>query len=553
MQKSFYALIILSIITLSCNSAKQTKNKTIEPDLTSWYTKDFTLDGIPGISLDKAYSEKLIPKTNKSIIVAVIDTQIDATHEALQGKLWVNQKEIPNNGIDDDNNGYVDDINGWNFTAKPNGKSIMWSNYEYIRLIRKWQPYFAAKDTIKLSEDDAYDFKEYKRALAYRDYYQDYYENWRKSLLFSIDVYPASRDSLKKFFPKEDYTMKDLDSLYKIHKINDKTYWERKDDNDRDLGALIDYMRVNIETTQRTLEQITNQKTELDSILQKNLNTEYNERNFLKDRPDKLEKGYGNNKVSEKENQHKHSTEVSGIIAAKRNNKHGTRGFSDNIKIMPLAIAVSGDTHDKDIALAIYYAVDNGAKVINMSFGKEFSLQQEWVTKAIQYAEQKNVLLVHVAGNKSRNVDTHTYYPCDYNPKERKEISSNLITVGATTHKADSTFVSAFSSYGKKSIDLFAPGSKIYTTFPDNKYNYDSGTSLAAPMVSATAALIWLSYPKLTVQQLKQIILDSGTTYNFEVLLPGGEGKKVPFKELSKTGKVLNVYNALKMAAQVRQ
>lgn len=554
MRKSLYGLIILCIIALSCNSAKQTpqiKNTASRTDLSSWHLKDYTLDGIPGVSLERAYNEKLIPKTSNNIIVAVVDTQIDLDHEDLKGRLWTNKNEIPNNGIDDDKNGYIDDVNGWNFYGKKNGDFVDWSNFEYIRVIRKWEGYFKTQDTTKLSEADSYHFNEYKRAKDYRDYYIGYYVNWRKSLQFHIDVYQPAKDALKKFFPKEDYTIKDLDSLYKIHKINDKSYWERKEDNDRDLGALIEYTIANLETNKRTLEDIIAQKAELDSLLQKSLNIDYNEMGAEKDNPKHLQKGYGNNTVSDIKRLHKHSTEVSGIIAANRNNKVGIKGFSDNIKIMPLALSINGDEHDKDIAMAIYYAVDNGAKIINMSFGKEFSTEQQLVTDALKYAEQKNVLIVHVAGNNRKDIDANPYYPNDYSYKDKTTISPNFINVGATAHIADSTLVHVTSSYGKNNVDLFAPGAKIYTSIPDNKYDYDSGTSLAAPMVSATAALIWLTYPKLTVQQVKQIILDSGTPYDIEVLLPGGEGKKVPFSSLSKSGKVLNVYNALKMAKEV--
>jgi subtilisin family serine protease len=550
---NYLVIIGLCISLIGCNSLKRNqiaekKNQAKSVDINAWQNKDFSIDGIPGVSLDRVYNEKIVAKTAKTIIVAVLDTQIDLNHEDLQGQLWVNENETPNNGIDDDSNGYVDDINGWNFVGKKNGDFLVWGNFEYVRLIRKWDNYFKDKDQTKLSNDYAYNFKEYKRALTHLEYYQNYYQNWKKSLLFSIDVFQPSKDALKKIFPKENYTHKDLDSVYQIYKTNDKTYWQRRDDNDRDLGALIDYMHDFLDNGDKNLEDIVNQKVQVDSILEKNLNVAYNERDYIKDNQKILEKGYGNNNVSNYKEIEKHSTEVSGIIAANRNNKIGIQGFSNNIKIMPLSISISGDEHDKDIAMAIYYAVDNGAKVINMSFGKEFSLEQQWVTDAIKYAEEKNVLIVHVAGNNKKNIDISPYYPIDYSYKSDIEISSNFINVGATTNSLDSTFVYKSSSYGKKNVDLFAPGDRIYTTIQGGKYETDSGTSLAAPLVSGTAALIWLYYPKLTVQEVKQIILESGTPYDFEVLIPGEENKKAPFKDLSKSGKVLNVYNALKMA-----
>ncbi|WP_255470317.1 MULTISPECIES: S8 family serine peptidase [unclassified Flavobacterium] len=194
---------------------------------------------------------------------------------------------------------------------------------------------------------------------------------------------------------------------------------------------------------------------------------------------------------------------------------------------------------------------NNGAKVINMSFGKEFSLYKNRVIDAYKYAEKHNVLLVHAAGNNSFNVDENPYYPSDVDYENPDEVVENFITVGSISQKTDSSFVSKFSNYGKKNVDLFAPGDKIYTTTAGNSYAYDSGTSLAAPMVSGTAALIWSYYPKLKAKEVKQIILESGTAYDIEVLIPGGEGKKAKFSELSKSGKVLNVYNAMQLAEKL--
>ncbi|MNQ61141.1 Cell wall-associated protease precursor [compost metagenome] len=285
------------------------------------------------------------------------------------------------------------------------------------------------------------------------------------------------------------------------------------------------------------------------------MNLNYNERLPIGDNPTILEKGYGNNNVSNTikgvRTIQDHNTMVSGIIAGNRTNGKGIKGIAQNVEIMPLNISPSGDEHDKDITMAIRYAVDNGAKIINMSFGKEFSMHEDWVVEAFKYAEEHNVLLVHSAGNDSQSVDENDSYPRDISYDESKEICSNFINVGSITHKLDSTFVSDFSNYGKQNVDLFAPGDEIYTTGAGNIYKTESGTSFSAPMVSGTAALIWSYYPKLSVSEVKQIIMDSGTAYDLEVLVPGEEGKKVPFSELSKSGKVLNVYNAMQLAEKV--
>ncbi|BDU24941.1 S8 family serine peptidase [Flavobacterium sp. GSB-24] len=562
--KLINSFLIFFFIFVSCKSAKEYKNsnrilnsennpKTIS--LNNWYQKDYQEDTISGISLDKWYRlNKKKPKI-KNIIVAVIDTQIDINHEDLKGQLWINNKEIPNNGIDDDQNGYIDDINGWSFTGTKSGGYVVWNRYEYVRILQEWTPLFKDKTESQIDSKDLYKYNEYQRALKKFEEKDKFYKNWLKSLDHNVAIYPLVKDTLKHFFPKEDYTYRQLDSLYKKYKINDKRYRQRRDDGDTDLGALISYMMVSLDVDQNSLQDILDQQTQLDSIVNKNLNINYNERLSIGDNPNILEKGYGNNNVSNNKVGHRpiqdHNTMVSGILAANRNNDIGIKGIAD-IKIMPLNISPSGDEHDKDIAMAVRYAVDNGAKIINMSFGKEFSMHKDWVSEAFKYAEEHNVLLVHSAGNDSENLDKVFHYPNDQNYEGIRGICNNFISVGSTTKNLGEKLVSDYSNYGKENVDLFAPGEDIYTTGAGNIYKTDSGTSFSAPMVSGTAAIIWSYYPNLTAAQVKQIIMDSGTAYNFEVILPGTKDKKVPFSELSKSGKVLNVYNAMQLAKKIR-
>jgi cell wall-associated protease len=556
-------MLFLFFILISCKTEKISKSKlsqvsnkieNIEEGKSKfWYQKDYQIDGFPGISLDKFYKENKQQQQQKSIVVAVIDTQIDLQHQDLQGQIWTNIKEIANNNIDDDKNGYVDDTNGWNFVGTKSGNYVVWGNFEYVRLVREWGAIF--KDKTEILPKDIARYKEYQRALKILDKENKYYKDYLKSLKHNISIYPTAKDTLKYYFPKEDYTNKQLDSMYKKYKINKKSYNQMRDDNDQDIGALIYYMIAAKSIKLNSLDEIKDKKAQLDSIANKNLNIDYDERKYIGDNPNVLEKGYGLNKVSMTikgiRSFQDHSTEVSGIIAANRDNNIGIKGFSNDIKVMPLVISYSGDEHDKDIAMAIRYAVDNGAKVINMSFGKEFSLHKEWVHEAFKYAEAHNVLIVHIAGNEKFNADENPYYPNDIAYDGTGEVCNNFINVGSISQKLDSTFVSKFSNYGKQNVDLFAPGDEIYTTSAGNDYKYDSGTSLAAPMVSGTAALIWLYYPKLTASQVKQIILDSGTAYDIEVIVPGTKDKKVKFSELSKSGKVVNAYNALLMAGEV--
>ncbi|WP_130734341.1 S8 family serine peptidase [Flavobacterium sp. J27] len=530
---------------ISCSTNKN----NVELEETFWYQKKENNQISNSNLLDYWYSENSNNKTTNQIIVAVLDSQIDLDHEDLQGQFWVNKNEIPNNGKDDDNNGYIDDINGWNFVGKPNGGYYVYGNFEYTKLVRKYELVF--KELEEVQNDSIFLFNEFKRAKQKHQIYSGFYSNWLKSMEFSIDVGQIARDTLKYFFPKEDYSISQLDSLYKIYKINDKTYKQKRDSNDRDLGALIHYVKSDYLTGDKTIENLINSKNDKDSILNRNLNTSFNPRDYIKDNQNALKKGYGNKNLNNAKNLRKHSTVVSSIIASNRKNNIGAKGFHNNIKIMPLSISTSGDEYDKDIAMAIYYAVDNGAKIINMSFGKEFSLHQQWVTEAFKYAEKHNVLLIHGSGNNGFDIDTNPYYPSDYDYDKKKNLVNNFINVGSISKRTDSTMVSSFSDYGKNNVDIFAPGEDIYVAIPDNQYKYDSGTSLAAPMVSGTAALIWLYYPNLKVQEVKQIILESGVTIDKQVIKPGTENELVPFSELCKSGKILNTYNAMKMAEEI--
>ncbi|TDP02473.1 S8 family peptidase [Flavobacterium sp. 245] len=553
--KKIYIICFAFIILIGCKSSKETINLKTGDLKQTWYQKDYEINKIPGISLDKWFGQNK-NKTKKTIIVAVIDTQIDKNHEDLKDKIWINSKEIPNNNLDDDQNGYIDDIQGWNFTAK-NDSYVVWGNFEYVRIVREFRDKFENNDNLQLSKNDATSYKEYLRAKKKLAEEKKYYENRLKSQKYSTVVFPIAKDSLRHYFPEENYTYEQLDSLYKIHKVNDKTFRQRREDNDKDLGAMIDFMMHRYDLDEKTLADVVEMETQIDSIVNKNLNVNFDERKFIGDHPDILEKGYGSKYISISKKGHRsfqdHNTKVSGIIGAERNNDVGMKGIAENIKIMSLTISYSGDEHDKDIAMAVYYAVDNGAKVINMSFTKEFSLRQDWISEAFRYAEKHNVLIVHAAGNEGLNIDENPVYPSDNSYDGTEDISNNFINVGSISSRLDSTFVSRFSNYGKKNVDLFAPGEEIYTTASGNTYKFDSGTSLAAPMVSGTAALIWSYYPELTVGQVKQIILDSGTIYNLEVIIPGTKDKKKLFSELSKSGKVLNVYNAMNLAKKVNR
>ncbi|CAM3927635.1 MULTISPECIES: S8 family serine peptidase [Flavobacterium] len=542
-----FALIGILFLLSFCKSIKlDNKVAQKEANVSFWNHKCDEQDSVYGISLDKWYAENT-KKTNQGIIVATIDSQIDLDHEDLQGKFWVNKNEIPDNGIDDDNNGYIDDINGWNFIGIDDEKTLAFCNFEFVRYINVYKQKYEKE---KIENKNKYFLEEYERALKKYKSENKYYSTYLKVDNMLISAYYPAKDSLRRYFPKEDYTIEKLDSLYQIHKENDKSLKQRLKENNesKKLGDLIFYMKT-IKEFEYTIESMKKSQAHNDSIVNKLLNFGYDDRIKIKNY--QLEKGYGNNNLNSHHRLRRHNTEVASIIAANRNNTIGVKGFHNNIKIMPLNISPFGNEHDKDIANAIYYAVDNGAKVINMSFSKEFSLDQHSVTKALNYAQKNNVLVVHVSGNGATDIDENPFYPSDFDYENKQEIVGNLITVGSISKRRDSTMIPFSSNYGKNNVDLFAPGEDIYVAVPDNQYDFYSGTSLAAPMVSGTAALIWLYYPNLTVQEVKNIILESGVTIDKMVIKPGTENEMVHFSELCKTGRVLNTYNAMKMAAEV--
>lgn len=276
------------------------------------------------------------------------------------------------------------------------------------------------------------------------------------------------------------------------------------------------------------------------------LNPDFDSRSVIGDDPLNFEdKAYGNSNVFV--NSQFHGTTVSGLAGAKRNNAFGINGICENIEFMVVRTIPAGDERDKDVANAIYYAVDNGAKILNMSFGKPYSPNEAEVEKAIRYAEKNGVLLIIGSGNDGKNVDKSPRYP-DRNYIDGGECKT-WISVGSTTRNLDTTFVAPFSNYGKESVDLMAPGMEIFTLFPEDKTIVSEGTSLSSPIVTGIAALLWSFFPELDALELKEILLKSVTKFDeLKVLEPGNSGKMVSFKELSKTGGVVNAYQAVKLA-----
>ncbi len=501
--------------------------------LKSWQHKDIVADTIPGVSTEKAYEEILSKKPGKSVIVAVIDGGTDIDHEDLKNQIWINPKEIPNNKIDDDNNGYVDDINGWNFLGNRKGKNVYYTRWEFVRILHQKGYFTKGELNVPNGEKDSLILNAVK-------FYKEAKSVLEEDKAYVLDIkekFALIKKGLKDYFPNQEYN---LEKLKSIDTVKNKKLRKA-------VKTLYSFLKYDL--TEEWLNDY--EKIYVDIIENYKLNPDYNERKLIGDKVNDItDIKYGNNNVVGDTNKENHGTLVSGIIGAIRNNNLGINGIADNVKLMLLRAIPKGDEYDKDVALAIRYAVDNGAKVINMSFGKFFSQHSNFVRDAIKYASEKDVILINSAGNDGKNIDMYDCYPVDY--VVNKEYANNFITVGALNTSLDKTLPAYFSNYGKKNVDVFAPGVNIYTTSTNNTYKNVDGTSFAAPIVAGVAAVLRSRYPKLKASQVKKIILESGNTYHIKVNYPGQDDQLViPFSDLSKSGKIVNAYNALLLAEQI--
>lgn len=492
-----------------------------EEESKSWSHSDLATDSIPGMSLDKAY-DFLQGKKGVEVVVGVVDSGTDLLHEDLKDVAWVNLKEIPSNGIDDDKNGYVDDINGWNFLG-----TIYKEHLEYQRIVI--DPSIADEETLK----EATKFYDEKVAAAKAN---------EKRYGQMLKMVTNADDALSKHFDKNDYSK---DEVTKV--VTEDTALKQ---NIEVAKQMYSFGLSSLAQAKQELSKLVKNATSM--LSGEDLKNEY--RSVLGDDPNTMEnKSYGDAATGHSIKDEAHGTHVSGIIGASRNNDIGMNGVANNVKIMAVRAVPDGDEYDKDVALGLRYAVDNGAKVINTSFGKGFSPKKEWVYEAILYAASKDVLIVNAAGNDGKNMDVEKTFPNDSRDLVT-EISDNVLTVGAMSANYDENLPASFSNYGKINVDVFAPGVQIYSTTPEGGYAKFSGTSMAAPSTAGVAALIRSYYPKLSASQVKHILMNSGTMINLDVIKPGSRsretptGEKVPFAELSVSGRVVNAYNALKMA-----
>lgn len=500
----------------------------------SWPHMDIQKDGVPGMSTDRAH-EFVKNKKATVVIVGIIDSGVDIEHEDLKDVLWTNPKEIVGNGKDDDNNGYVDDIHGWNFLG---GEKISTpEQLEITRLMVKLKPIYDGKTIDQVTDKKEFEF--YQKLKA--DFTTKYQEAAGQKAFYTglHTTISKANDFLVKKLGKDTFTMEEVSKFAEEPAVK---------------GAMMYLPRMlsGKGTLNEVLEQIQGGIDHFTSSADIMYNVDFKGR-LTGDNPDNWndKHGYGNNFVHGGGAKELHGTHVAGIVGASRNNGIGMNGVADYVEIMTARAVPDGDEYDKDVAKAIRYVVDNGAKVVNMSFGKAYSPHSEWVYDAFKYAEKHDVLLVKAAGNNAEDIDLPSYlhFPTDSPENGETEISDNILTVGAITRNFDDKLVSTFSNYGKTRVDVFAPGSEIYSTVPlHDQYKSIQGTSMASPAVAGVAAMVRSYYPKLTAKQVKYIIINSGIDFNGDVIVPGTNGEKKNFKELSVGGKILNAYNALVMA-----
>ena len=511
-------------------SAQQMPKKN--PD--NWFTLDIEKDGVKGVGADRAYEELLKDKQSKPIVVAVIDSGVDRDHEDLQGKIWVNEDEIPGNGKDDDNNGYIDDVNGWSFIGGEGG-DVGDDTLEITRLVRKMAKKYADVDPSTLKGDE---LKEYER-------FQELSANYLKALM-NAKAGLAQMEGIKNRVLTGMEKMKELTGAEELTMEVVAAYEPKNDEEKGYKQMAMGQLSADI------LSQLEGGFDYYGGQVNAMLNLDFDTREELvgDNYEDPYEKNYGNNHVDGPHGEH--GTHVSGIIAANRNNDLGIKGIADNAQIMILRTVPNGDERDKDVANSIIYAVDNGAKVINMSFGKAYSPYKEAVDKAVKYAEDNGVILVHAAGNDGKDNDEKPSFPTKY--YEDGKACSTWLEVGASSSSLEAEdFVGSFSNYGKKAVDIFGPGVQVHSTVPGDEYDTYNGTSMASPAVAGVVAMLWSYYPDYSAQEIIEIIKKSSTKYKKMLVTKPGSDEMVKFGKLTNSAGVVNVYEAIKLAEEMKK
>lgn len=508
--KDITLFLILAIAFIPYNVVAQ-KN-LVKPN---WQNLDLDEDGLFGVSTEKAYEKLLSGKKPQPVIVAIIDGGVDIQVDDLKHMIWINQDEVRGNNKDDDHNGYVDDINGWNFLGSRK-ESFQEDNAEIVRSLREAQRKDPnGSETLKLSNTLLN-----KKTRITSDF-------------IKLNEQRLSIESILKRIGMSNPTLEELKSFHYF--------------NESELNTLVFIVRKMMQSGDCFSEF----KREFDRKYQfyKNqieyvLNINYNPR---KSHVEHIFKGQGNNNV--KGPYPVHGTHCAGIIAGERNNGVGIDGIANNIKIMSIRTIPEGDYLDQDLSDAIRYAVDNGARIINMSFNKQTSPDKLGVDNAVRYAMDKGVLIVHAAGNEGKEEEIESSFPNRYYKEGGQALA--WIEVGASGQYDNENLLAPFSNYGRATTDVFAPGVKITSTYPNNQYETENGTSMAAPIVSGLAALMLSYYPTLTGLEIKNIIMQSVKKVSHDVT--NNSGIKVNFSNTCVSGGIVNVFKALEMASKVNE
>lgn len=516
----------------------------------NWHWKDYATDTVHGISLKKAY-QTLATLTQKPnpIIVAVIDGGIDTNHIALKKLLWNNPKEIPNNNIDDDKNGYVDDIHGWNFIGGKDGRNINKAAAEMTRIYHRYKYLYEGKqiDTNQFNEKEKSNYQIWKQTADEIKISENDLSSLQYIKMASNAIKKMGAILLKEL-PDSNFTVPVLESYQPIGRVT--------------LDTKMAYLRtvkiLGIEK-ESTYPEIIQELEEYIEGKEKAATAKEEppapiREDIIKDDYFNFsDKFYGNNDITGPNA--RHGTHVAGLVASVPDSSWQVNQWYPSLKIMGVRTIPDGDEYDKDVALAIRYAVDNGAKIINMSFGKSYSPEQAWVDSAIRYAAQKDVLLIHSAGNEFYNLDIKQVFPNTYSPIF-KDTANNVITVGASSDPSiNNVLLTDFSNYGAKTVDLLSPGNKIYSTLPgQNNYGYLQGTSMASPIVSHIAAMIRSYFPYLSAIQVKQILMNSvwkPVDASVKYTIPNRDADK-SLIEVCSTGGIVNAANAITLAKTIK-
>lgn len=503
--------------------------------------------GAEGIRAEETYKEFGMP-IGAEIIVAVIDSGVDVNHEDLQGKIWINSDEIANNGLDDDKNGYIDDVFGWNFIGGSDGMASIEAANDLengIRLVK-------GKESAQVNADSLEITRELTRMKKLKSRVEELGEDLNAEQVAYLDklqaevgteVADAKRIVSAYTVRLETYTKSE--AILKAAGVSIITVENVRAVNSTDPNVIqAKKDMLSLLSSGLTFDRITQVIAHYSDTVNYHYNEDFNPRLIVGDNyTDLAQKIYGNNDVIGPDSSH--GTHVSGIIAATRDNSIGTKGVATNVKIMAVRVVPNGDERDKDVANGIRYAVDNGAKIINMSFGKAYSPYKKAVDEAVRYAESRGVLLVHAAGNDNRNLDIAPSFPSRADKKGSD--FSNWLEIGASAFQKGVGLPAEFSNYGSKTVDFFAPGVDIHSTTPDNQYDTYSGTSMATPVVAGVAALILSYEPNLDPVAAKSLMIDTSRRYpNLKVNLPG-DSKQILFSGLSIHGTIVDAFEATKV------